>query len=210
MASEWEDDDVVSRARQGDDSAWAELYRRHGGRLIVWLHTLPSGDASHSPEDVAADAWLTAAQKLTDFTGSSDDFAGWLFSIARNVASNRRRTASRRATTPQPAGVADAFGRADACDHMAGVDTHEWTRQLLKRLPLRQAEVIACIDVVGLDAAATSEALGISAATVRVARHRGLRRLRTILIEEGAAPRSFSESILAIEVMNRPAGDMTG
>lgn len=193
MLSRREDDDVIRRARQGDESAWAELYRQHAGRLVLWLRTIPSGDASQAAEDIAADAWLTAAQRLATFAGNADDFAGWLFSIARNVASNRRRTYLRRATTPQPVGDADVIGRVVSADHMAAVDTREWTRQLLQRLSPREAEVIACIDVVGLDAAATSEVLGISAATVRVARHRGLRRLRTILVEEGVTARSFSD-----------------
>lgn len=190
--SQREDDDVVRRARQGDESAWAVLYGQHAGRLVVWLRTLPSGDASQAAEDIAADAWLTAAQRLAHFTGNADDFAGWLFSIARNVASNRRRTYARRATTPHPTGDPDALGRGVSFDHTAAVDGHEWIRRLLSRLSPREAEVIACIDVVGLDAAATSEALGISAATVRVARHRGLRRLRRILTEEGATAGSFS------------------
>lgn len=36
----------------------------------------------------------------------------------------------------------------------------------------REAEVIACIDVVGLDVTSTGRALGTSATAVRVARHR--------------------------------------
>lgn len=230
---QWEDDDVVRRARQGDESAWAVLYGQHAGRLVVWLRTLPSGDASQAPEDIAADAWLTAAQTLSKFTGNADDFAGWLFSIARNVASNRRRTYVRRGTTPHPTGDPDALGRGVSYDNTAVVDSHEWTRRLLSRLSPREAEVIACIDVVGLDAAATGEALGISAATVRVARHRGLRRLRTILIEEGATAGSLSGfagdaehggaesaawsarsvaavNLLADDVTNRPTRDLTG
>lgn len=197
MVSPREDDDVIRRARQGDESAWAELYGQHAGRLVVWLRTMPSGDASHAPEDIAADAWLTAAQRLPHFTGNADDFAGWLFSIARNVASNRRRTHARRATSPHPNGDPDERGGVISYDHMTAVESHEWTRRLLQRLSPREAEVIACIDVVGLDAAATSVALGISPATVRVARHRGLRRLRTILAAEGATAGSFSP----------PAGD---
>ncbi|WP_170254366.1 sigma factor-like helix-turn-helix DNA-binding protein [Nocardioides szechwanensis] len=59
-----------------------------------------------------------------------------------------------------------------------GIDA---TRRLLGLLSKREAEVIACIDVVGLDAAATSQALGISVTAVRVARHRGLKRLRALM-----------------------------
>ncbi len=175
------DDDVVARARSGDERAWAELYAAHAGRLVVWLRTMPSGDAATAAEDIAADAWLTAAQNLSKFSGSSDDFAGWLFSIARNVASNRRRTTARRATQPHATNLPDGVDWGTAQDETGLVTGDDLTRLLLARLSPREAEVVACIDVVGLDTAATARALGMSPTAVRVARHRALKRLRALL-----------------------------
>ena len=96
------DDELVQRAKRGDSNAWRELYRAHAGRLVVWLRTRPTGDVAVAPEDLAAEAWLTAAQKIADFTGSADQFAGWLFGIARNLAANARRRSVRRDTHPRP------------------------------------------------------------------------------------------------------------
>src|SRR6478736_4236453 len=93
-----QDGPLVAAARAGDEDAWGELYARHARRLQVWLASLPSGDPSASPEDVASEAWLTAAQKIGEFSGSDDDFAGWLFTIARLHLNNRRRAAQRRMT----------------------------------------------------------------------------------------------------------------
>jgi RNA polymerase sigma-70 factor (ECF subfamily) len=53
----------------------------------------------------------------------------------------------------------------------------------LATLPPRERDVVGCRDVVGLDVEATATALGISSVAVRVAHHRGLRRLR-----DAAAP----------------------
>lgn len=181
-----EDDDVIERARNGDDAAWAQLYRDHAGRLVMWLRLLPSGDAAASAEDIAADAWLTAAGSLAKFSGSSDDFAGWLFSIARNVAGNRRRRSTRRATEPHATNVSDGVDWGSVEDPSRRVDGDDLTRRLLAHLSPREAEVVACIDVAGLDTSATSRALGMSATAVRVARHRALRRLRSILDAEAA------------------------
>lgn len=181
MKSLREDDAVIARARTGDELAWAQLYAAHAGRLIVWLRTMPSGDAASAPEDIAADAWLTAAQSLAKFSGTSDDFAGWLFSIARNVASNRRRTTTRRATAPHDTAARDGVHWGTTDDGSLAVNDTDTTRRLLALLSPREAEVIACIDVVGLDVVATSRALGIHVTAVRVARHRGLKRLRSIV-----------------------------
>ena len=169
-----DDDDVIERARGGDASAWRELYESLAGRLVLWLRTRPSGDPAASPEDLAADAWLVAAGRIADFTGGRADFAGWLFGIARNHSVNAVRRTQRRAT--------DA---TEALDLGSSTDTHElkvtgedWVRFTLAQLPEREGEVLSAMEVVGLDAAATAAVLGISTTAVRVARHRGLARLR--------------------------------
>ena len=51
-------------------------------------------------------------------------------------------------------------------------------REKLATLPRRERDVVSCLDVVGLSIADTAEALGMSESAVRVARHRGLKRLR--------------------------------
>lgn len=168
------DDDLVARAKTGDAGAWRELYRAHAGRLVVWLGTRASGDASVAAEDVAADAWLTAAEKISTFHGTSEEFAGWLFGIARRHGANAARRSTRRSTEP----VAVPGPERGVESHEAGLVGHEWVLELLATLPHRERDVVACLDVVGLDVEATARALGISAVAVRVARHRGLRKLR--------------------------------
>jgi RNA polymerase sigma-70 factor (ECF subfamily) len=183
MASRGANGPLVSRALEGDEEAWRELYARHGRRLRVWLASLPSGDPAASPEDVAADAWLTAASKIGEFTGSDDDFAGWLFTIARLVLNNRRRAAQRRMTDAHEPGSLDiVWGVADSPE--GEVVGQAETRRLLAMLSPREAEVLACLEVVGLDVAATARALEMSPTAVRVARHRGLRRLRAVLTDQ--------------------------
>jgi RNA polymerase sigma-70 factor (ECF subfamily) len=168
------DDDLIRRAKQGDAHAWRELYRAHAGRLVVWLRTRPSGDAAVSQDDLAAEAWLTAAEKIGQFQGTSDEFAGWLFGIARNLATNARRRTLRRSTTPQAEPVMSEHAGGPEPE-LVGLD---WVRRTLSALPPRERDVVACLEVVGLDIEATARALGISSVAVRVAHHRGLRRLR--------------------------------
>ena len=154
------DDELVQRAKRGDATAWRELYRAHAGRLVVWLRTRPSGDVAVAPEDLAAEAWLTAAQKIADFTGTGDQFAGWLFGIARNLAANAQRRSVRRDTHPAADPAADAAGRGTGARSWSPAtgSTGPWPG-----LPARERDVVACIDVVGLDVESTARALDISA-----------------------------------------------
>ena len=171
------DDDIVAAAKAGDPDAWRELYRAHASRLLVWLRTRNTGD--ESPEDVASAAWLVAAEKIAGFHGTSEEFAGWLFGIARHQAANVRRRAARRERVdvgetlppvvpgPEPATTGD-----------------DWARRLLAGLPERERDVVTCREVLDMDVPTTAAALGISVVAVRVAHHRALKRLRGLLSED--------------------------
>ena len=172
------DDETVARAKQGDLDAWHDLYTAHAGRLLVWLRSLPTRDAGVAAEDVAAETWLTAASRIADFRGSSSDFAGWLFGIGRLQARNVARRSGRRMTSPATEAALDLGSTTLAPPASAVPVMDGWISWLLSHLSERERQVVACIDVVGLDVASTAAALGMTPTAVRVARHRALRRLR--------------------------------
>lgn len=164
------DDDVVAAAKRGDPDAWRELYRAHASRLIVWLRGRPSGE--ESPEDIASGAWLVAAEKVAGFHGTSEEFAGWLFGIARNLSANAHRRSVRRDRIPLDKGSTTVPGpESDST-------SDDWARRLLATLPERERDVVTCREVLDMDVPTTATALGISAVAVRVAHHRALKRLR--------------------------------
>ena len=174
------DDQTIARAKIGDHAAWRALYTAHAGRLLVWLRSIPSGDAGVAPEDIASETWLVAASKIADFCGTSGDFAGWLFGIARLQARNAERRTSRRRTAPATSETLDLTDPGQACGAHESADSDGWVRWLLSHLPERERQVVACLEVVGLDVASTATALGMSATAVRVAHHRGLKKLRLL------------------------------
>lgn len=177
------DDELVAAAKRGDPAAWRELYRAHAGRLLLWLdaRAVPGNEA---PEDLAAAAWLVAAERIADFSGTSSDFAGWLFGIARNHGANAWRR-----TTTRNRGL-ESLGTTEE-PHLPGPEHHliadEWVRQALASLPPKERDVIACLEVLDLDVTTTAEALDMSPVAVRVARHRALKKLRR---EMGVEPRA--------------------
>jgi RNA polymerase sigma-70 factor, ECF subfamily len=175
------DDPTIRQAKAGDADAWRQLYEQAGGRLVVWLRAQPQLDAALDADDIAHDAWVTAAGKIADFTGGVSDFTGWLFAIARNLSLNANRRSLRRGNSPLDSEELAVTRRLSVVDQTPLAVQLDWTRRLLARLPAREAQVVACIDVVGLDVAATSASLEISATAVRVAHHRALRKLRALI-----------------------------
>jgi RNA polymerase sigma-70 factor (ECF subfamily) len=80
---------------------------------------------------------------------------------------------------------------------LRSVEDQDTTRRMLDRLSPREAEVITCVDVVGLDVRSTAAALEMTVTAVRVARHRGLVRLRRLLEQDAhpaASPRTAGDT----------------
>ncbi|SKB05782.1 RNA polymerase sigma factor [Aeromicrobium choanae] len=168
------DDALVSAAKRGEQEAWRALYVEHAGRLVAWLRTRPTGDSAAAPEDVAAEAWFVAASKVAEFEGTSSDFGGWIFGIARRISATSRRTWQRRNTRPTEG---EELALEPVPDHGPDVAHQEWLRAVLAGLPPRERAAVGLVDGLGMDPRTAAEVLGISAVALRVARHRGLRRL---------------------------------
>ncbi|MBO0845494.1 MAG: RNA polymerase sigma factor [Nocardioides sp.] len=200
------DDEVVGRAKSGDPEAWRVLYQQQTPRLRIWLRALPTGDAAVDSDDVVASAWLTASRRILEFTGTSADFAGWLFTIARNVALTTQARSARRATRPVDCNGADPVLWGTAADPAGTVEGVDLALALIRGLPRRESEVVACIDLAGFDIATTAEVLGISRAAVRVSHHRGISRLRDQLSVE--APNAH-EAGASVKFSVQPASEVS-
>lgn len=185
------DDELVAAAKQGDPDAWRDLYRAHAGRLLLWLESrsIPGGEA---PDDLAAAAWLVAAERIGDFTGTASDFGGWIFGIARNHSANARRRSGTRSRGLETLGAGAELTHAGPESTILADD---WVRQALAVLPPRERDVVCCLEVLDLSVAQTAVALDMTAVAVRVARHRGLKRLRAALSTSPRSPDSPSSGV---------------
>ena len=89
-----DDAEWVERARNGDDTAFEMLYRRHRNRIYALVWRLCGGDAALA-EDMLQEAFVRAWQKLDTFRGESQ-FGTWLHRLSANVALSDRRIRIRR------------------------------------------------------------------------------------------------------------------
>jgi RNA polymerase sigma-70 factor (ECF subfamily) len=86
-------DDLISRARSGDDDAFRELTDPH--RRELQAHCYRMLGTLQDAEDAVQDTLLAAWQGLDGFAGRSS-LRTWLYKIATNRCLNVLRTASRR------------------------------------------------------------------------------------------------------------------
>jgi RNA polymerase sigma-70 factor (ECF subfamily) len=95
-------------------------------------------------------------------------------------------------------------GPSDVSGSVDEMFSTEAALALIAQLPRQQAEVVLLRHVAGLDVAHTARVLGRRAGAVRVADHRGLRRLAELLADSDAAGDWAGDSA------GHKAGDKTG
>lgn len=166
-------DDALARARSGDEAAFLALWRSLQPRLLRYLRVIGCTD----PDDVASETWLHVVRDLHAFSGGEADFRGWLFTIGRHRAIDAARARSRRPASAMNADLEILADDQRVEDQvMDGISTSAAVA-LLAKLPKDQAEAVALRVLAGLDTPDVARILGKSAGSVRVALHRGLKKL---------------------------------
>jgi RNA polymerase sigma-70 factor (ECF subfamily) len=175
-------EEALRAASRGDEAGFVALYRDLQPRLLRYATALIGAEA----EDVTAETWLQVARDLRGFTGDLDGFRGWVSTICRNRAMDWARTRSRRPADPtevealaQHPDATDAHGSA-----VEGMSTR-WAMAQILALPQTEAEAVLLRAVVGLDAPTAAKVLGKRPGAVRVAAHRGLKKLAEAIGNDG-------------------------
>jgi RNA polymerase sigma-70 factor (ECF subfamily) len=182
---------LLTRLRAGEERAFEELVRAHGGRMLATAQRLlRDEDAAH---DAVQDAFLCAFRALPRFEGGSL-LSTWLHRIVVNAALMHLRSKKRRpeesieALLPhfddeghwleQP----EAFPSPDALGERERV--RERVRRCIAQLPEGHREIILLRDIEELDTEEAARALGIRPEAAKMRLHRARMALRTLLERE--------------------------
>ncbi len=174
-------DSVLAAAQR--DAAWA--YER-----LWWAYRAPVASylrlqGAFDPDDLTSEVFLGAFRDIAAFTGSEDQFRGFLFTIAHRRLTDERRRASVR---PQWAGgngaVPDRAGGDVESDALRQL-SEDRVVQLCNRLVAAQRDVLLLRLVADLTVEQVGEALGKTEGAVKQLQRRGLANLREILVREG-------------------------
>ena len=175
---------MLTRAQQGDEEAFETLWRDLNPALLRYLSV--NGEPA---EDVASDTWATVVKGLRRFTGDEAAWRGWVFVTARRRAVDAGRRRTRAAQLERGLASLPAQNRpVDPADVVAASQDTDAALRLLAELSPLQAEVIALRVLTGLSTDEVAKIVHRSPGAVRVAAHRGLRRLEEILSAHGVTP----------------------
>ena len=161
------DQALIARAREGDTSAFKQLFRRHQGTVsrIVYRMIGPSPDV----EDVVQDVFLNVYRSLPSFRGDAK-FSTWLYRLATNVTRmHLRRGRSRPRFTDTDVPETSRDGKPQDTPEVQ-VERAERVRalyRLLDSLSEKKREVLVLHDLEGVPAKEIAQALEIPVLTVR-------------------------------------------
>ncbi|MEV4760707.1 sigma-70 family RNA polymerase sigma factor [Micromonospora sp. NPDC049559] len=156
-------------------------YEEHGAALLAYGTRL-TGDRA-AAEDVLQEtlirAWRHSA-KLSELDGS---VRGWLFTVARNIITDRARARAVRPVEVAEREVTVAVER----DHADRVVDSLVALEALERLPDEQRSVLVEIYLRGRSLHETADRLGIPTGTVKSRAHHGLKVMRRRLTGRATA-----------------------
>ena len=173
----------LAAAKAGDEAAFVVLFRSVQPALLRFLQGLSRDSAL--AEDVAAETWLSIVKGLHRFEGDEAGWRAWVLTIGRARLRDAQRRLFGRSHLAQPHDdtLLDERAPDDVHDSVEAAMSMDRVLALVGNLPRDQAEVILLRYVAGLDVARTAQVMGRSPGSVRVAAHRGLKKLAGLLSE---------------------------
>jgi RNA polymerase sigma-70 factor (ECF subfamily) len=190
MEALWNDDDaLVMRLRAKDDRAFEALLRRYMARLLSVARRFLRNE--EDARDAVQDAFVAAFRGIEAFQSGSK-LSTWLHRIVVNACLMKLRTRRRHpeegidALLPrfQPDGhqVEDSIDWSISAEEIVQrEETRELVRRSIAELPESYRVVLLMRDIEELSTEETAQALGITAAAVKVRLHRARQALRTLL-----------------------------
>jgi RNA polymerase sigma-70 factor (ECF subfamily) len=177
-------DRLVASAREGDRAAFDELVRR----TYVDTYTLAMRLTANEEDarDVVQESYLRAWKGIKRFRGDAQ-FSTWMYRITANAAATLvqkrwRRRAESLDTVEEPIDTSIEGQPEAAAESAIGLED---LARAVAALPPKLRSTVVLKDVYGLSHEAIAEDLGISVAAAKVRLHRGRKRLRDVLFEEG-------------------------
>lgn len=176
-SSHWDEQDLISRARDKDDGALSEIYERYFDRIFgyVVLRTEDRGEA----EDITQEVFLKVLKAIGRYRSTGVPFVAWLYRIARNQIIDHVRYKARKVTMPlDDAIMATAFSTDDP---QAAAETGYEMEQLklaMEQLTPSQREVVILRFSSGLPLEGVASIMGKSVGAVKTLQHSAVTKLR--------------------------------
>lgn len=173
---EFNEEEVLSRASQGDREAFGLLYERYIERIFNYVY-YRTGNL-HDAEDLTARVFQRAMNHIHNYTDRGVPFSAWLYRIAHNLVANWHRDRSRRQEIPL--NDLPVLPSRDDRPEVSLVRSQEQDAllRLIRQLPAERQTLLILKFVENLSNAEIGQIMGRSEGAVKSLYHRTLLALR--------------------------------
>jgi RNA polymerase sigma-70 factor (ECF subfamily) len=173
---EYNEENVLARASNGDREAFGLLYEHYIERIFNYVYYRTGN--THDAEDLTARVFQRAMNHIHSYTDRGVPFSAWLYRIAHNLVANWHRDRSRRQEIPlNDMPILRASG-----DHPETTLVHseeqEALLRLIRHLPPDRQHLLILKFVENLSNAEIGQIMGRSEGAVKSLYHRTLLTLR--------------------------------
>ena len=176
---EYNEENILARASQGDRDAFGLLYERYVERIFNYVYYRTGN--THDAEDLTARVFQRAMKHIVNYTDRGVPFSAWLYRIAHNLVANWHRDRSRHQEIP----LSDAptLHYKGAAPEAAVVQTQdqEALLRIIRHLPSERQHLLILKFVEHMSNVEIGEIMGRSEGAVKSLYHRTLLALRNEL-----------------------------
>lgn len=167
------DAELIARWQRGEERAASVLVERHAEAVARYVGSL---GVRSGVEEVVQDTFVRAFGSLEAFRGESA-LRTWLFTIARRLVADARRTEKRQrlVSEVQEGDAATAF---DALDEMIAGESQRKMREVIAHLSPTQREVFLLRVNDGMSYKEIAGVVGTTEGAARVHYHNALRQVK--------------------------------
>ena len=179
---DYNEEDVLARASQGDKDAFGALYERYAERIFNYVYYRTGNQ--HDAEDLTARVFQRAMNHIRNYTDRGVPFSAWLYRIAHNLVANWHRDRSRK----QEIAIDDLPVLPTKNDHpernLVRSQEQDALLRMIRKLPPERQNLLILKFVEDMSNAEIGKIMGRSEGAVKSLYHRTLLALRDQLEDQ--------------------------
>lgn len=179
---EYNEEEILIRASQGDHDAFGLLYAHYVERIFNYVY-YRTGNL-HDAEDLTARVFQRAMNHIKNYTDRGVPFSAWLYRIAHNLVANWHRDRSRKQEVP----LDDLPVIPNKGDHpernLVRSQEQESLLKMIRKLPPERQNLLILKFVENMSNSEIGKIMGRSEGAVKSLYHRTLLALRDQLEDQ--------------------------
>ena len=169
--------ELVERARSGDEEAVTLLYEAHVDSIFAYIRYRVHSDVL--AEDITSEVFLRMVRSISSYRDQGAPFRAWLFRIAANLITDHYRQHGKNLTVAIP----ESYESDDTnpFDHVMQEDEHQHLRLAIQSLPAEYQDLLVLRFVEDMPHTEIARVLNKSAMALRAMQYRALKALAEAL-----------------------------